>query len=54
MAFGIMQTFSRRLERYEYVKAMPALQSVMRQFQNNNNRYEQIETEFARRTAAHD
>lgn len=44
MAFGIYQTFFRRWQAYGCVKELPAMETVLRQFQNSDGRYEQIES----------
>lgn len=43
MSFGIMQTFFRRLEQYEHVRRVLPTNSVLRQFTNENGRYQQLE-----------
>jgi glucosyl-3-phosphoglycerate synthase len=42
MSFGILQTFLRRLESYGMFDRLPELETVYRQFQVQENRYEQI------------
>jgi len=44
MAFGIYQTFFRRWRAYGYATNLPAMETVLRQFQNRDGRYEQIES----------
>jgi glucosyl-3-phosphoglycerate synthase len=42
MAFGILQTFFRRLESYGYARHLAAPFDILRQFQNVNGTYEQV------------
>lgn len=42
MAFGILQTFLKRTESLGVVGKLPDLGTVLRQFQVNNNRFEQV------------
>jgi len=42
MAFGILQTFFLRLERFGVVGHLPPLDNALRQFQVKENRYEQV------------
>lgn len=42
MSFGIMQSFIRRLEAHGMVKELPELSDFCRQFQAQENRYEQV------------
>lgn len=44
MAFGIYQTFFRRWQAYSGVEKLPAMEKVLRQFQNRDGHYEQIES----------
>ena len=43
MAFGILQSFLRRLQRVKGDVALPDLASTLRQFQSTEDRYEQVE-----------
>ena len=47
MAFGILQTFLRRLEGSSEEVVLPPLTSVLRQFQSKDDRYEQVSFELA-------
>ena len=42
MSFGILQTFLKRLHHYGTFEQLPELETIMRQFQAQENRYEQI------------
>ncbi len=42
MAFGILQSFLRRLESLDMVEGLPEMATVFRQFQAEGNRYEQV------------
>lgn len=42
MSFGILQSFLSRLEKYETIDKLPQLETMMRQFQALENRYEQV------------
>lgn len=44
MAFGILQTFCARLEKYGWIRSQAEFQDILRQFQNRDGVYEQIET----------
>lgn len=44
MAFGILQTFCARLEKYGWIRSQAEFQNILRQFQNHDGVYEQIET----------
>ncbi|MBI2437726.1 MAG: glucosyl-3-phosphoglycerate synthase [Lentisphaerae bacterium] len=44
MAFGIFQIFFRRAQAYGWVNALPAMETVLRQFQQREGHYEQIES----------
>ena len=44
MAFGIYQTFFRRWKAYGCVEKLPAMETMLRQFQNCDGRYEQTES----------
>lgn len=44
MAFGIYQTFFRRWQAHGNVERLPAMETVLRQFQNRDGRYEQVKT----------
>jgi len=46
MAFGILQSFLNRLERYDIVSDLPDLNSVFRQFQAEGHRYELLDREM--------
>ena len=46
MAFGILQTFHNRLERYGWLSTRTEGQNLLRQFQNREGAYEQVETEI--------
>ena len=43
MAFGILQTFLNRLERYGLAKELPDMEPVLRQFQARDNAYEEVD-----------
>lgn len=42
MSFGILQSFLNRVESYGVIEKMPELETVFRQFQAQENRYEQV------------
>ena len=44
MSFGILQTFCNRLEKYGWIRSQAEYQDILRQFQNRDGVYEQIET----------
>ncbi len=44
MSFGILQTFCNRLEKYGWIRSQAEFQDILRQFQNHEGGYEQIET----------
>lgn len=46
MSFGILQSFLRRVESYGIIDKMPELATVFRQFQAQENRYEQVTFEI--------
>ena len=41
MSMGILQTFFRRLEQYGYVRGLPEIDTILRQFQERDRIYEQ-------------
>ena len=43
MAFGILQSFLGRAEALDLIKGLPDMSHIMRQFQVNNEQYEQVE-----------
>jgi glucosyl-3-phosphoglycerate synthase len=43
MAFGILQTFLKRMDALGMVSELPAFETVLRQFQARNQEYEQVE-----------
>ena len=44
MSFGILQTFFARLEQYGWIRSQAEFQDILRQFQNHDGVYEQLET----------
>ena len=42
MSFGILQSFLNRLEKYGTIDKLPELETVLRQFQAQENRYQQV------------
>jgi len=46
MAFGILQSFLNRLEKFGIVENLPELHTVFRQFEAEGNRYEQVTREI--------
>ncbi len=46
MAFGILQTFFRRLQEYRGVQHLPAFSDILRQFQCRDGKYEQVDHEI--------
>jgi len=46
MAFGILQSFLNRLEKFGIVENLPDLHTVFRQFEAEGNRYEQVTREI--------
>jgi glucosyl-3-phosphoglycerate synthase len=46
MAFGILQTFFRRLEAQGHLATLPAMQNILRQFQAHERLYESVEIDI--------
>lgn len=46
MAFGILQSFLNRLEKFEMVGELPEMHTLFRQFEAEGNRYEQVTREI--------
>ena len=46
MSFGILQSFLKRVESYGMISKMPELAAIFRQFQAQENRYEQVTFEI--------
>ena len=46
MSFGILQSFLSRLKKYGMADKLPELETIYRQFQAQENRYEQVTFEI--------